>query len=86
MKSLVDWIIVELFFQNTDWPCNNTFFWKKKKKSGEWRAVLIDMDACVGNPKFNMFDFATKDRSPLLGGELVTFLLNQPDFQKLFKD
>ena len=86
MKSLVDWIIVELFFQNTDWPCNNTFFWKKKKKSGEWRAVLIDMDACVGNPKFNMFDFATKDRSPLLGGELVTFLLNQPDFQKLFKN
>ena len=86
MKSLVDWIIVELFFQNTDWPCNNTFFWKKNKKSGEWRAVLIDMDASVGNPENNLFEFATKDRSPLLGGVLVTYLLNNPEFQVLFKD
>jgi hypothetical protein len=86
MKSLVDWVVVELFFQNTDWPCNNTFFWKKTKKSGVWRAVLIDMDASVGNPKNNMFEYATKDRSPSLGGVLVTYLLNHPDFQYLFKE
>jgi hypothetical protein len=86
MKSLLDWVIVELFFQNWDWPCNNTFFWKKEKKSGEWRAVLLDMDASVNNPEWNMFEFATKDRSPSLGGELVTYLLNQPDFKILFKE
>ncbi len=86
MKSLTDWLIVELFFQNTDWPCNNTFFWKKTKKSGEWRAVLIDMDAAVGNPNMNMFEFATKDRSPLLGGVLATYLLNHPAFQASFRE
>jgi hypothetical protein len=85
MKSLVDWLIVELFFQNDDWPCNNTFFWKKTKDSKKWKAVLIDMDACVGDAKKDMFSIATKDRSPALGGVLITYLLNQPEFQELFK-
>ena len=44
------------------------------------------MDASVGNPKNNMFEYATKDRSPSLGGVLVTYLLNHPDFQYLFKE
>jgi hypothetical protein len=82
---LIDWLIVELFFQNDDWPCNNTFFWKRNKKSKKWKAVLIDMDACIGSAKKNMFTYATQDRSPALGGVLITYLLKQPEFQKLFK-
>ena len=85
MKSLIDWLIVELFFQNDDWPCNNTFFWKRNKKSKKWKAVLIDMDACIGSVKKDMFSLATKDRSPALGGVLITYLLNQPEFQDMFK-
>ena len=86
LKSLLDWLIVELFFQNVDWPCNNTFFWKKNKSNKKWKAVLIDMDACVGSPEKNMFEFATKDRSPALGGVLVTYLLKQPEFKEKFKE
>ncbi len=82
MKSLIDWFIIELYFQNTDWPCNNTFFWKKKKK--KWNCVLIDMDACIGSAKFNMFDFVLKDRSPALGGVLISYFLNQEEFKTLF--
>ena len=85
IKSLIDWLVVELFFQNDDWPCNNTFFWKQTKKSKKWKAVLIDMDACVGSPKKDMFSIATKERSPALGGVLITYLLNQSEFQELFK-
>ena len=84
-SSLVDWLATELFFQNSDWPCNNTFFWKKRKQKSKWNCVLIDMDACVGNPKTNMFDFAIKDRAPKLGGVLVTYLLKQKAFQIVFK-
>lgn len=82
MKSLIDWLIIELFFQNTDWPCNNTFFWKKKKK--KWNCVLIDMDACIGSAKFNMFNFVLKDRSPALGGVLISYLLKHEEFKNLF--
>ena len=82
MKSLIDWFIIELFFQNTDWPCNNTFFWKKKNK--KWNCVLIDMDACIGSAKFNMFDFVLKDRSPALGGVLISYFLKQEEFKTLF--
>ena len=83
MKSLIDWFIIELFFQNTDWPCNNTFFWKKKK--GKWSCVLIDMDACIGSPKSNMFKFVLKDRSPALGGVLINYMLKEKEFRKSFK-
>jgi hypothetical protein len=72
-----------LFFQNTDWPCNNTFFWKKKK--GKWSCVLIDMDACIGSPKSNMFKFVLKDRSPALGGVLINYMLKEKEFRKSFK-
>ena len=85
MKSLIDWLIVELFFQNDDLPCNNTFFWKRNKKSKKWKAVLIDMDACIGSVEKDMFSLATRDRSPALGGVLITYLLNQPEFQDMFK-
>ena len=84
MSSIVDWFIIELFFQNNDWPCNNTFFWKKRKGKKPWNAVLIDMDACVGNPEFNMFDYVQRDWSPALGGELINYLLKQTDFEILF--
>ena len=84
MASIVDWFIIELFFQNNDWPCNNTFFWKKRKGNRPWNAVLIDMDACVGNPGFNMFDYIQKDWSPALGGALINYLLNQTEFEVLF--
>ena len=84
--SLVDWLAIELFFQNTDWPCNNTFYWKKTNQNKKWNCVLIDMDACVGKPKTNMFHFAVKDRSPSLGGVLITYLLKQKEFQVVFKE
>ena len=84
MSSIVDWFIIELFFQNNDWPCNNTFFWKKRRGNKPWNAVLIDMDACVGNPEFNMFDYVQRDWSPALGGELINYLLKQSEFEMLF--
>ena len=86
MASIVDWFIIELFFQNNDWPCNNTFFWKKRKGNRPWNAVLIDMDACVGNPTLNMFEYIQKDWSPALGGVLINYLLKQPEFEKLFTE
>ena len=84
MPSIVDWFIIELFFQNNDWPCNNTFFWKKRKGNSPWNAVLLDMDACVGKPEFNMFDYIQRDWSPALGGELINYLLKQTEFEMLF--
>ena len=42
------------------------------------------MDASVGNPKFNMFDYVQRDWSPALGGELINYLLKQTEFEILF--
>ena len=80
MKSLIDWYIIELFFQILI-GLATILFWKKKNK--KWNCVLIDMDACIGSAKFNMFDFVLKDRSPALGGVLISYFLNKKNL-KLF--
>ena len=56
MSSIVDWFIIELFFKIMTGLATILFFGKRKGKK-PWNAVLIDMDASVGNPKFNMFDY-----------------------------
>lgn len=52
MNSYIDWLIVEIYFQNSDWPCNNTKMWKGGDNS-KWRNILIDMDGSIASPNFN---------------------------------
>jgi len=85
MPSLIDWLIAEMFFQNNDWPSNNTFFWKNKKGNDKWKCVLIDMDACVGEPEYNLFENAIEKNSTSLGNVFITYLFNQKEFVLEFK-
>jgi len=86
MISLIDWLATEMFFQNNDWPGNNTFFWKSKKnRKDKWKCILIDMDACIGYPKDNMFEYAIEKKPTALGKIFVTYLFNQKEFVLAFK-
>lgn len=84
MSSLIDWLIIEMFFQNGDWPSNNTFFWKQKGKNHKWKCVLIDMDASVGHPEDSMFESAIDNNSKSLGKLFVAYLFNQKPFVDAF--
>ena len=57
INSYIDWFISETFFQNKDWPCNNTKLWTSKK-STKWRNFLIDLDACFSEPHKNYLERA----------------------------
>jgi hypothetical protein len=85
MPSLIDWLATEMFFQNNDWPGNNTFFWKQHNENDKWKCALIDMDACIGYPKDNMFEYAIEKKSTALGKIFVTYLFNQKEFVLAFK-
>jgi hypothetical protein len=85
MPSLIDWLAAEMFFQNTDWPGNNTFFWKKQNEYDKWKCVLIDMDACIGYPKDNIFEYSIEKKPASLGKIFVTYLFNQKEFVLAFK-
>ena len=85
MPSLIDWLATEMFFQNNDWPGNNTFFWKQHNENDKWKCALIDMDACIGYPKDNMFEYAIEKKPTALGKIFVTYLFNQKEFVLAFK-
>lgn len=56
ISSYLDWILAEVFFQNYDWPCNNTKLWNSES-SLKWRNIFIDLDAAIDkNPNKNYFD------------------------------
>lgn len=74
--SFIDFMIAEIFVHNTDWPVNNTLFWRKKTycyeseaelaHDGRWRWALTDMD--LG---FGLHDFA-----PDYQQNTIEYLLN----------
>ena len=87
MPSLVDWLVAEMFFQNNDWPGNNTFFWKSKKNiEDKWKCILIDMDACIGHPDDNIFEYAIEKNPKSTGKVFITYLFNQKEFVTAFKN
>ena len=87
ITSLVDWLVAEMFFQNNDWPGNNTFFWKSKKNiEDKWKCILIDMDACIGHPDDNIFEYAIEKNPKSTGKVFVTYLFNQKEFVTAFKN
>lgn len=47
IHSMTDYIIVETFWNNTDWPANNQKYWKPNIEGGKWRFVMFDMDVSL---------------------------------------
>ncbi|NQY10138.1 MAG: CotH kinase family protein [Flavobacteriales bacterium] len=43
--SLIDYFILQTYFNNGDWPGNNHVLWKSNKKGSKWRYLFYDLDA-----------------------------------------
>jgi hypothetical protein len=48
INSFLDWVISEIYFNNTDWPTNNVKMWRPKTKDGKFRWILFDLDWSYG--------------------------------------
>lgn len=57
VDNMRDYYIANIYYDNTDWPHYNTYFWRKKTTytpnalyglDGRWRAALKDNDDCFG--------------------------------------
>ncbi len=61
-----DYMIMELFFANRDWPNNNIVMWRPRTADGKWRWLVKDMDFGLGletGYDFNMFPWLYGDES-----------------------
>jgi len=63
LYEYINYTILELFYQNQDWPGNNSAWWRPTQDTPEvpqrWRWILKDTDFGLGiwgrDPDFNMF-------------------------------
>lgn len=53
LDNFIDYQILELFLENTDWPGNNMRCWQLG--DGPWRWIFFDGDACLSWLTFNAF-------------------------------
>ena len=56
LHNFIDYYVLELFLENTDWPANNMRCWQYG--DGKWRWIFFDGDACVSWVTFFAFDNA----------------------------
>jgi hypothetical protein len=47
VPSFTDYIIAETFWNNTDWPTNNTKYYRPNSPEGPWRFIIFDMDVSL---------------------------------------
>lgn len=85
LSNYIDYVILESYISNIDWPGNNLEYWKK---SGEkWKWLIIDTDASLGDPYYNMLEHAsTTEGMPFENPEWSTLLFRSLLTNESFKE
>lgn len=79
INNLIDYLIIQTFFANKDWPANNFKVWKSNELDNKWRFIVYDLDATFR--KDNMFKYLLSGIVKGNNIESSTFF-----FQKLAKN
>ena len=68
MNEYMNYLIVQMYFANDDWPGNNQKYWRHRTANGKWRWILFDLDFGMGlygfEPAQDMFSFCTATDGP----------------------
>jgi hypothetical protein len=48
LNEFINYMILEIYSSNTDFPGNNMVMWKPKTPGGKWRFILKDLDQTLG--------------------------------------
>lgn len=86
LKSFIDYIILETYFGNEDWPANNSMWYKTEDK--KWKFILNDLDytlAYSGNSGADINIFEKLMSSEAYVARLFRTLIAEKEFKKTFK-
>lgn len=67
IDNYIDYNVAQIYYGNTDWPGNNTKFWKFDTEYSKWRWILYDTDfglGIYGNSSHNTLTFAVDPNGP----------------------
>ncbi|MBN2764168.1 MAG: CotH kinase family protein, partial [Bacteroidales bacterium] len=90
LQEYLNYMAVQIYIANTDWPGNNLKFWKRSPY-GKWRWILFDTDFGFGATSYDhrTIEFATATEevswpNPPWSTLLFRKLLENDSFQKAF--
>ena len=83
VSEFMNHYLVHIYYENEDWPQNNTKLWREKKEGAKWRIYLYDTDFGFGlYPKSgNTLNWATR---PHISTEIFVNLLKNEHFKNEF--
>ncbi len=92
IEEYINYLATEIYFANTDWPGNNTKFWRPKKQGGKFRWILWDTDfgmGLVGYSTHPTLSFATDSTqvnwpNPASTTEHIRMVLQNPTIRTKF--
>lgn len=61
LDHFMDYMVFNIFVDNTDWPGNNFRRWRERSKEGKWRWMTKDLDYAFGFAEFGTDNFNTGD-------------------------
>ncbi len=48
IENYMNYLIAQIYIDNTDWPGNNLKYWRKRSADGRWRWIMYDTDFGFG--------------------------------------
>jgi len=86
IDEFINYMILEIYVSNTDFPHNNVVMWRPRMTDGKWRFIMKDMDHGLGladnDITHNAILYNTKNDTD--DRKLFNALLTQDSFRKKF--
>lgn len=73
ISSFKDYMTVNLFFSNLDFPVNNVRLWKARTIESKWRFILFDCDACAKDVNYSEGEILMREST---GNDPVSIVFN----------
>lgn len=90
IREFANYMAVELFMYNWDWPRNNVKAFRDESAGGRFRFILFDLDYCFGEgsstPNKNVFQAFDDEEYRCAIVTLFHGMLGNDEFRKLFLD
>ena len=93
LNNFIDYMILEIYSANIDWPRNNHKVWRATGQYSKWRHIAYDLDFSTGFLERNKYDHASLDHAVTVGTEwpwrdcsniIFRKLLENDEFVNLF--
>ncbi len=80
-ENFFNYVITQVFVDNTDWPGNNVRYWRPRKAGGRWRWIPFDLDGGFDirhtGPRRNLLMELMEDGQPEFDFPWVPYLVQR---------